>query len=320
MLSGPLLYFLAASSAYEHQPELGQDVLKQTGRIRDKRLTEISGMVMSVENPGCFWVHNDSGNPAELFLVAIDGTVLAHVELSGAQNRDWEDICIFQHEQKNYLCVGDVGDNLGRRKSYTLYVVAEPRIDPAKSPQDRKAEAVRLTLVSADIKKLQFKYEDGPKNCEAFDFDHETRSFLLAEKGFDRRRKQGLGIYQLKVDDELNVAADGLARRIASCPIGNSTAMSISGDGRRMIIASYAGSVLYHRPEQQDWITTIKQQKARMMPMPMQRQGEAIALNRTGDQAFTTSEHVNQPIWQIQVDAAVDSVAPDNKESDQTDE
>ena len=119
-------FFLASHSSEQHGfvSKLGDDVLTQIGTINDGRLSEISGIVASSRYPETFWVHNDSGNPAELFLIDQGGAVLARLQLKGAKNRDWEDICAFRYKGQLYLCVGDVGDNCHQ------HLQRRDRVDP----------------------------------------------------------------------------------------------------------------------------------------------------------------------------------------------
>ena len=45
------------------------------GYVNSKKLNEVSGIVASIQNPGHFWVHNDSGDEANLYLINNIGTL-----------------------------------------------------------------------------------------------------------------------------------------------------------------------------------------------------------------------------------------------------
>src|SRR5690606_31051496 len=62
--------------------------------LKEKRLSEISGIAASVVNPGLFWVHNDSGGEPEVYLIDKSLNILLTCRLEGIENRDWEDITI----------------------------------------------------------------------------------------------------------------------------------------------------------------------------------------------------------------------------------
>ena len=289
-------YFLAASQFNGESIGYSEDVLTQIGTIRDHRLPEISGIAASVRNPDAYWVHNDSGNPAELFLIKKNGSVVARFKVLQATNRDWEDICTCQLDGQNYICVADVGDNRGKYKEYFLYLTREPELTDLADNQER---------IIRDFIKLTFQYEDGPKNCEAVAFDRKSSSFLLAEKGFDRRSPANVGIYQLKIDSHtLKQKSRLVARRIANGQIKQPTAMSISADGSRLVISSYAVAAVWSAERNSDWSMEITR-KPTMLPLPVQRQGEAISLDFAGKTAVTTSEHTNQPIWRINIAEAI---------------
>ena len=55
---------------------LGGGPTEKIGRFDDRGITEPSGIVASRKHPGILWVHNDSGNPPELFAVKRDGTLV----------------------------------------------------------------------------------------------------------------------------------------------------------------------------------------------------------------------------------------------------
>src|SRR5262245_38750851 len=84
----------------------------------DKKLEEASGLVGSVTNKGMLWTHNDSGNPADLFLIDDEGEIKMTCRLQDGDNRDWEDIALGTGEDgKTYVYIGDIGDNMRRYKT-----------------------------------------------------------------------------------------------------------------------------------------------------------------------------------------------------------
>ena len=306
-------YFLLASAPAAAPPRLNDEVLKQIGTIRDRRLNEISGIAKSSKYKNAFWVHNDSGNPAELYLIKNDATVLAKVVLKGATNRDWEDICQFEVGNQSYVCVGDFGDNRGIRDDYCLYLLKEPQLDLESAQAASKAN---YEFVTDEFSKLEFSYSDGRKNCEAFAFDTNQHCFLLAEKGFDRKKTSNPGIYRLQMTPDLKPSHHVTATRMADCKVRNATAMALSGNGSRLVIASYAMAVVWDREGNQAWENVLRGTKGNLLPLPVQRQGEAITLNDTGNLAFVTSEFTNQPLWQIQVESVIQMAKSNSNPSD----
>jgi hypothetical protein len=117
---------------------------------------ESSGVAASARHPGLFWTILDSGNPAEI--IAIDSAARVHgrVLLRGGVNQDWEAIALGACPAGTCVYVGDIGDNLGRRRSVVVYRLPEP--DPAAlggSRAGRPAEAIEV------------EYPDGARDAEA---------------------------------------------------------------------------------------------------------------------------------------------------------
>ncbi len=104
----------------------------QKGHSLENGLEESSGLAESRTRPGVYWSHNDSGNGAELFLVAIDGRNLGRVKVEGATNHDWEDMAAGRCPGGTGEClyIADTGDNArgdrGGKPAVRLAVVPEP--------------------------------------------------------------------------------------------------------------------------------------------------------------------------------------------------
>ena len=114
-----LLVAAAAMAQAQHTPEVA-------GIVGDSRLGEISGMAASPSTPGRFWVHNDSGSPADVYAIDTAGRVQAQLRITGAQPVDGEDMAAFTLDGKSWLLLADTGDNGGKRKHVELVVVEEP--------------------------------------------------------------------------------------------------------------------------------------------------------------------------------------------------
>ncbi|MFN8705803.1 MAG: hypothetical protein ACK50J_03925, partial [Planctomyces sp.] len=91
--------------------------VKQVCVIRDARISESSGLAASQIRPDAFWIHNDSGDSARLFLVSASGETLTVMNLKTEKPVDWEDMCSFVVDGKSWLLIADTGDNLSQRGS-----------------------------------------------------------------------------------------------------------------------------------------------------------------------------------------------------------
>ena len=57
-----------------------KDRIAVSGVIKDSTLNEISGIVASRTNKNCYWVHNDSGDKAQIYLINDLGKKISSLE------------------------------------------------------------------------------------------------------------------------------------------------------------------------------------------------------------------------------------------------
>ena len=81
----------------------------------DKMLMESSGLEYAGD--GTFWTILDSGGPAALYRIASDGSLQETIPLD-LPNYDWEDLA---RDWEGNLYIGDVGNNLSRRKDLRIF-------------------------------------------------------------------------------------------------------------------------------------------------------------------------------------------------------
>ena len=139
-------------------------------RLRDHKLTEASGLAVSLRDPELLWLINDSGAPAIVHLTDTQGMARGFLTLKGIKNTDWEDLAAFTFDGKAQLLIADTGDNNARREQVTLPIIAEPRPTPLEAP---------LGLSLEPDWSIRFRYEDGPRDCEGIAVDPNSRSILL---------------------------------------------------------------------------------------------------------------------------------------------
>ena len=124
------------------------------GTVETELLTEVSGLVASRSQEDTLWAHNDSGDVARVFAMAVDGRHLGSYTLAGVEAIDWEDMAIGPGpvEGEDYLYLGDIGDNPAERPEIIIYRVLEPDA------------GVSGTLT--DIETLVLRYPDRPHDAE----------------------------------------------------------------------------------------------------------------------------------------------------------
>jgi hypothetical protein len=123
-----LVALLVAGAASAGAPATGADDGRSVlFRYTDQRITESSGLAVSLRHRGVVFTHNDSGNPPQVFAVdSRTGNTTATLTLNGASDRDWESITECPGPGGPMLWVGDIGDNLGIYRTYKLLGVREP--------------------------------------------------------------------------------------------------------------------------------------------------------------------------------------------------
>ena len=262
-------------------------------------------MAASIQNKGVLWIHNDGGIGPFLFAVSSGGKHLGAFQLASAENVDWEDMAAFQLDGTAYLLIADIGDNHAQRPYCTLYVVVEPNIAGLDRSQTR-------TLRTAW--RRRFRYEDGPRDCEAVAVDVETRRVLLLSK-----RDRPPVLYSLPLLPGTAGEID-LARKITVVSTippptpadlkfkygrnrSQPTAMDLSTTGQALAILTYKHAYLYTRSSGERWNTAFSRLPM-MVYLPAQeksklRQREALCFGPQNRSLFVTSEDRHAPLYRL---------------------
>jgi hypothetical protein len=271
-----------------------------TGKVETKELQETSGLVGSSNNPGLLWAHNDGGDKSRIFLIDSGAVIKATVWLADVKHRDWEDIAIGPgpEEGKNYVFVGDIGDNESEHKFKFIYRIEEPSIDPSKTSD--------TTITKIDCIKIQLP--DGSRDSEAMLVDPLTRDIYIFSK-----REVKVNLYKIAYPQsttEVNKAElvlpklefnqyeaqsfkkDGeetLINGYHSTFYNQVVGSDISPDGTEILIKSYS-SVYYWKRGKNESLPDALKKTPMMLPYAPEPQGEAIAFDRTGKGYYTLSE------------------------------
>lgn len=281
------------------------ETVRMLGVMRSRGLSEVSGLALAQGETVRLWAHNDSGDSARLFLVSSAGELLMEVELEGARHTDWEDMCAFEREGSRCLLVGDIGDNAARRENCQLYLLSEPEHSAELAPALRNAKKQK-----ANTQKFTFRYEDGPRNCEALGFDSSSDSLLFVEKlSGDAAEGIDAGVYQLDLGKLLGSAAEAsteplVAKRIGELPWRNVTGLDLSEDGRRLFVRTYFEGYLLEREADQPWQQRLEKPLPSALRLPVEAQGEAVCFTRDASAVVLTSEFTFQPIWKMELPTA----------------
>jgi hypothetical protein len=242
-------------------------------RLQDPRIVESSGMALSRRHPGVLWTHNDSGDRARLFAVGADGRTRATLTLAGVAARDWEALAAGRDDQgRPALFVGDIGDNNGVWPEVAVYRVAEPA-----ALRDATVAAVRYRL----------RYADGPRDAEALLVDPRANRLYVATKSVN-----GGGLYQAPA--RLRTDQVNLLRRVARVP-PIVTDGSFAPDGHSFVLRDYQGAFVYTAPGR----------RVGAFELPIQYQGESIAVASDGRSVLAGSEGADSEVWRVPLPASI---------------
>ena len=244
---------------------------KKLAELKDQRLREVSGLAASVINPGLLWVHNDSGNPAVVYLVDENLNVRLSCRLKGVKNRDWEDIAIGPgpDEHKRYIYVADIGDNSARHAVKYIYRFEEPG-----------ARAKDMEITISDFDTLAFTLRGERKDTESIMVHPETRNIYIVSK-----REKPVHVYELKYPfgDEILTAEP-----VTTLPLTQIVAADISPDAGEILMKSY-DNIYYWQMKGRPVAEALKDEPS-ILHYTEEPQGEAIGFKLDGSGFYTLSE------------------------------
>lgn len=274
-----------------------------TGQLANPAIDEASGMQASKLRPDVYFLHNDDGE-AVLYAAGPDGTDLGHFGISGAQNRDWEDLTAIPGEHGPMLVIADSGDNFAQHDRVRLYFVAEP--DP--DPNGRYGGIVEVQHV------IELAYPDGPRDCESVAWDpHSDRIYLVSKRDQPARiysiaRTEALSL------DEATLEQDGVMHPFRAPTardfqqfgrrdgpwVSQPTALDFSPDGRQAAIISYRSLYLFNRLEGESWPEAFAR-KPLEFEGPQSHKEEAVAYSSEGAHIMITTEGRPAPMYRFRL-------------------
>lgn len=183
-----LLPIAAAAAGFApHRPEVPDRpplLLRAAGALDRRAVPECSALLASRRHPRTFWTLSDSGGPARLVPVRPTGLVVVGAagagylgaEVTGGRNLDWEALA---DDESGNLVIGDVGNNLSRRRELNLLVVPEP---VPGAPATAPARVVSFSWPD----QREFPDPEMRHDCEAI-FRYRGRIHLMTKHRQDTR-------------------------------------------------------------------------------------------------------------------------------------
>jgi hypothetical protein len=261
VLTAVLLCLVVPASAQE------QNGAEAVTRLADPRIVESSGLALSRRHPGVIWTHNDSGDQARLFAVGPDGRTRAVLSLAGVDARDWEAVAAGRDDRgRPALFAGDIGDNNDVWPEVAVYRVTEPTV-----LRDATVPSVRYRL----------RYADGPRNAEALLVDPRSNRLYVATKA-----EAGGGLYRAPA--RLDPAGINVLERIARVPPVVTDGAFLPG-GRGFVLRDYQQAHVYAGPGR----------RVGSFDLPLQFQGESLAVTADGRSVLVGSEGPDSEVWRV---------------------
>jgi len=271
--------------------------------LEDEAVRESSGLAASRRNPGLFWTHNDSGAGPLLHAFDRDGRRRGVWRVAGAAAIDWEDVAAGPGPQpgRQYLYVGDIGDNERRRAEVVVYRVAEPEITLADA--QTSARAPRETE-PAEV--LRLRYPDGAHDAEALLVHPSSGDLYVVTKEIGGGTA---GVYKLAAPAAPSVYT---LKRVGEVRLpvlfgGLVTGGDISPDGRRVVLCDYTGGYEFSLPGGGGGAAEFDGVWGRApltIDLGERRQGEAVCYAADGESVFATSEKRPAPLIEVRREAS----------------
>jgi hypothetical protein len=267
-----------------------RDVSHAIGEIKVKSLDEVSGMAASRGRPETLWMMND-GDAGWLFAVTTSGSLAGTASFS-ADIDDVEDIAIGPGPEagRDYVYLGDIGDNDAERREIRVVRFAEPQLSGQRGQQIRieDAEVFRLT------------YPDGPHDAETLFVDSRDGVLCIVTKEKNRARLYMMPLDELREDDSARLS------EATKLDVEEVSAGAISDEGDRVILRHEEEGWLWNRGDGES-VAEALERKPKKVPVRGKRQGkngEAVCFAADGQSYFTVSEGKNQTIYAFDLPAA----------------
>ncbi len=253
-------------------PAAGLASVRTDFRIGDDRITESSGLALSIRHPHTVWTVNDSGDSARVFAVDTRTGRTVGVHSFGAVVRDVEALAI---TPQGRMLVADIGDNARGRTVVRVFWFDEPG----------------LGETSGGWASWELSYPDGPHNAEALAVDPATGRILVLTK------EAPGAIYALPTSPSRQ-GVNPLTR-VGTAPDLATDAVFLP-DGSGLAVRTYTSLVVLDR-------ATWRVRSSQLLPL--QPQGETVALAPGGVGLLVGSEGRNSQVLDVTVAGRSDGTA-----------
>ncbi len=243
------------------------------GEISDKKLNELSGII-SAKQSSCFWVHNDSGDEARVYLIDKKCRLLCTYELESVAVKDCEDIARVIINGNSFLILADIGDNKAERENIKLHIFPEPTYQQGDT---------LIHIPKKTIRTVTLRYKNGPRDAEALFVDPvDHQLYVISKRDFQST------VYSASIFN--NVKKNfSLLTPVQTLPFTFTTSANISPTGSAIIIKNLT-QIFYWTRNRTESIELVLSRKPTLIPYQIEPQGEAITFGLNGEGFYTISE------------------------------
>jgi len=257
------------------------NIIPAVNNLARTDLLEISGIAASRVNPGILYIHNDSGNSAQVYLTDASGADKGTLSMTTVGNRDWEDIAVGPGPiaGTSYLYVADIGDNDVKYSSVFIYRFPEPNLAGKTIPYVANITAVDV---------IELKYPDGPRNAETLMVDPLTKDIYIASKESNISK-----VYVARYPQ--NIASTTVLSPVVQLYINKATGGDISPDGSEILIRSNQLIWYWKLPAGTPIFTGLALQPQIAPYANNEPQGEGVGFAADGSGYYTNTEIKGYP-------------------------
>lgn len=244
--------------------------------VNVNHLDEVSGIAPSFRFPGHLWLMEDSGTEPKIDLLRNDGTYIRKVTFGGA-NRDWEDMAMGPGPEagKNYIYLGEIGDNNAVYGDYYIYRFEEP------------AEG-QSTIDNYDT--IHFRYpNDESYDAETVMVDPHTRDIYVVTK-----TQLNVRVYRLPYPQ--NTTGLNVAEFMGAIKYFLIVAGDVSPDGNEVLLKAYNAIYYWKRKPGENLYQVLSRIHDLSAPYTVEPQGESICWDTDARGYYTISERGNGPV------------------------
>ncbi len=288
-----------AEESTDPEPQVGIAAqMRIAGELDNEDIDEASGIAHSRRVPDMLWTHNDSGSKARLYAIDETGRQVGRIRLEQSDNRDWEDLASAGSGDTAILVAADIGDNEGRRRRLSLYVIEEPDLSIDDKPE------------LEPLRRIDFRYPDGPRDAESLAIDGD-RALILTKRDLppilyavDLEPDTG-GVIEAERIGPVRTLPPPSRRDREFAPTSNNwhwqpTAMDIAPDESAMVILTYAAVYYYRHIPGEDWYETLSRPPLAYR-LGNVRNAEAVSFGADGLSIYITVEDRNAPLYRIDI-------------------